>query len=349
MRSSFRAIVLGLLLCGFCCGICHIARAQVSASIQVVDQTGSLAAIRPGLEDCVRAAMLEWGKVLRTPTGAVNVRIRVTATEALPRTTARSGTSTFVASRNGYHVFESSLVAKLRTGAETNGFNQDVDLWLNPVYALGTLWYDPQPLVRTALVPIDRIDAISVFTHALAHAIAFYGWRDHSTGELLGVYQSPFDELVAMNAPETGRALRSVSAQALYAGNDLPLTNANIYHIGNAPSREQPDALDDLMHDLDFERGRRYPISRIDLAICRDVNVPVRLGCNRADIAGLGGPIEPDGRLTIDDVVAFAAAYFRNDVATADLVGVGANAAADGQLTPDDLIAFFSAFFRGCP
>ncbi|MGH7131009.1 MAG: GC-type dockerin domain-anchored protein [Phycisphaerales bacterium] len=56
-----------------------------------------------------------------------------------------------------------------------------------------------------------------------------------------------------------------------------------------------------------------------------------------------------DNALTADDVIAFLAGFFDDDLATADIASVGGISAPDGQLTADDIVVFLSAFFAGCP
>ena len=77
----------------------------------------------------------------------------------------------------------------------------------------------------------------------------------------------------------------------------------------------------------------------------------VRVGpraCNPADIAGLGGDPGADGALTVDDLVAYLAAFFSGDLARADIAMLGGAAFPDGQLTIDDLVQFLSQFFSPC-
>lgn len=70
--------------------------------------------------------------------------------------------------------------------------------------------------------------------------------------------------------------------------------------------------------------------------------------CNDADVAGLGGSIGYDGRLTADDVIVFLAAFFAGDYSIADLAQLGGAPGADGRLTADDVILFLSIFFSPC-
>ncbi len=70
--------------------------------------------------------------------------------------------------------------------------------------------------------------------------------------------------------------------------------------------------------------------------------------CGAADVAQIGGRVQPDGQLSPDDIVVFLSSFFVNDVTVADIVGPGGSPPRDGAVTPDDIIAFLSAFFAGC-
>ncbi|MGH7133408.1 MAG: GC-type dockerin domain-anchored protein [Phycisphaerales bacterium] len=71
--------------------------------------------------------------------------------------------------------------------------------------------------------------------------------------------------------------------------------------------------------------------------------------CGPADIASLGGVLEADHQITVDDLVAYLSQFFGNNLAVADLVGLGGDPSPDGQITVDDLVYFLSQFFSGCP
>ena len=76
---------------------------------------------------------------------------------------------------------------------------------------------------------------------------------------------------------------------------------------------------------------------------------PPVVGCNLADITGIGGPpTQPDGLLTGDDFNAFIGGFAAGNL-LADVVSIGGAAPPDGLLTGDDFIAFIAAFAAGCP
>lgn len=89
--------------------------------------------------------------------------------------------------------------------------------------------------------------------------------------------------------------------------------------------------------------GALSQIARIEV-----LTTPVR-PCGFADIVGPGGTTGSDGQLTVDDLVAFLAAFFAGDVLLADCNSTGGAPVPDGQITVDDLIAYLAGFFAGCP
>ncbi|MGH7132803.1 MAG: choice-of-anchor Y domain-containing protein [Phycisphaerales bacterium] len=88
--------------------------------------------------------------------------------------------------------------------------------------------------------------------------------------------------------------------------------------------------------------GALSQIARIEV-----LTTPVR-PCGFADIVGPGGTTGSDGQLTVDDLVAFLAAFFAGDTLLADCSSTGGSPGPDGQITVDDLIAYLTGFFAGC-
>ena len=89
--------------------------------------------------------------------------------------------------------------------------------------------------------------------------------------------------------------------------------------------------------------GALSQIARIEV-----LTTPVR-PCGFGDIVGPGGTTGSDGQLTVDDLVAFLAAFFGGDALLADCTTTGGGAAPDGQITVDDLIGYLAGFFASCP
>jgi hypothetical protein len=80
-----------------------------------------------------------------------------------------------------------------------------------------------------------------------------------------------------------------------------------------------------------------------------DVNFyKLRVACNAADVARVGGSAVPDNQLSPDDVIVFLRAFVDLDTETADIASIGGNLGPDGVISADDIIAFLRAYFEGC-
>ncbi|MGH7131457.1 MAG: GC-type dockerin domain-anchored protein [Phycisphaerales bacterium] len=74
----------------------------------------------------------------------------------------------------------------------------------------------------------------------------------------------------------------------------------------------------------------------------------IALKCGLGDVAGFGSTPGSDGRVTVDDIVFYLAAFFGNNTAVADLTNLGGSGGPDGATTVDDLVLFLASFFAGC-
>jgi hypothetical protein len=263
VRSSAAIACLAVSLVG------ARAHAAINYSIAFDDPTDALnATVRPLLESHAIAAGERWAKYL-VGDAAIEVVIRTNA--AIPFAEGRSVTSSFVENNGAFNVFEQGMTAELRTGVDPNAADYDVVIEINPTYVYDELWFDPDPVARTAVVDVNRTDAMSTFLHEFGHALGFAGWINPTTGAYPGDYQSTYDEQInfdGQNFFATGPA-----ATALYGG-PVPLTFGNVSHVANFSPRPGEDLLLDVMNGLVFYRGTRYEISPLDLAILNDAGVP---------------------------------------------------------------------------
>ncbi|MBA4105078.1 MAG: hypothetical protein C0485_04910 [Pirellula sp.] len=243
--------------------------AAINYSIAFDDPTSALnATVRPLLESHAIAAGERWAKYL---VGDADVEVVIRPNAAIPFAEGRSVTSSFVENNGTFDVFEQGMTAELRTGVDPNGAEYDVLIEINPAYVYDELWFDPDPVARTAVVDVNRTDAMSTFIHEFGHALGFNGWINATTGTYPGNYQSTYDEQInfdGQNFFATGPA-----ATALY-GAPVPLTFGNASHVANFSPRPGEDLILDVMNGLVFYRGSRYEISPLDLAILNDAGVP---------------------------------------------------------------------------
>ena len=102
---------------------------------------------------------------------------------------------------DGKLVSEQGWASQLRTGKDPNGDEADIEIVLAPDY-MRTIWWDPQPELRQARIPGDKLDSMSVMLHELGHAIAFNGWIDPKTGQLPGQFISSYDRHVTYDGKD---------------------------------------------------------------------------------------------------------------------------------------------------
>ena len=206
------------------------------------------------------------------PTISVQINFAPIATA-----TGRSAVSSQVGTTaTGLRLFEQGAAYEMATGIDPNGDAFDVEITLGSSgYLQHELWFDPDPLQRLGAVPLDRTDAYSVFLHEFGHAFGFNGWRDGMTGALPGDYLSTFDALVdETNLPGGHLSFGGAHAVGLY-GAPLPLTQGLYGHLGNSGPLAGAELQTDLMNGLYFVRGSRYEISALNLAVLRDLGLPI--------------------------------------------------------------------------
>jgi hypothetical protein len=263
VRSTTAIVLMAVVLVG------ARAHAAINYSIAFDDPTNALnSTVRPLLESHAIAAGERWAKFL---IGDADVEVVIRANAAIPFAEGRSVTSSFVKKNGALDVFEQGMTAELRTGVDPNGADYDVVIEINPTYVNDELWFDPDPVARTAVVDVNRTDAMSTFLHEFGHALGFNGWINATTGAYPGDYQSTYDEQInfdGQNFFATGPA-----ATALYGG-PVPLTFGNVSHVANFSPRPGEDLLLDAMNGLVFYRGTRYEISPLDLALLNDAGIP---------------------------------------------------------------------------
>lgn len=298
------------------------------------DPGGLLSPVAAQIQSNVLAAANAWGAQL--PSNAT-INIVVRPDLSVPRGSGRSVTSTFVANRDGFDVFAQSAAAKCLGAIAPNAPGFDIELTLNPDYAIDNLWYDPAPAVRTAPIPPLRTDAVSVFLHELAHAFVFNGWIDGETGQYPGDYRSTFDEQTVLDGDDF--FFVGPRAQAWYSG-QLPVTFGNPFHYGNQDPRPGAGLIPKLMNGVVFLFSTRYAISNLDLAILADTGLRTRPLCP--------GDANLDGVSNFADLNAVLSAFGQSSPPPFPR-------AIDGDLNADfavnfaDLNLVLSAFGTSCP
>lgn len=222
------------------------------------------------------AAAQEWGRHFKPIEGIVPALDIVIAFESLGFTAAyaASETTVYIQEKEGLLIFEEGAAYEIRTGIDPNGSHPDIRITLNTAFLDGLFWFDPDPESRFAPVPQDGtvFDFYSIILHELQHALGMHGDLQES-GERWDNSISLYDQLVERGDQGllyfTGESARSVF------GAPVPLTRGNYRHVGNRQGAGK-DLVSDLMHSpTDCAQNGRCNLSRLDLAILRDLGLPV--------------------------------------------------------------------------
>jgi hypothetical protein len=150
--------------------------------VTIVDPQQYLDDLDSSIIASVKAAGAEWAAHHVPPANGadVTIDIQVDITTAYPR--AASGPGFYVAdgSDGSLTIQQTGVADKILTGQDGNGTAPDATTFLNPDYARNELYFSPDPTNPNSIVPSDKTDAESVFTHGIGHELAFSGFRDFS-------------------------------------------------------------------------------------------------------------------------------------------------------------------------
>jgi hypothetical protein len=248
------------------------AQAGPAYSISYIDPLNQAAAYRAQIDAHLGAAFDAWSSRVN---GSGSIEIEVRITDIQPYASGASATSGYFGENANGSVWQQGMAHEWRTGEDPNGSDADVIVAINPHYLANELWFDPDPLARTAPVAANRTDAMSVFIHELGHALAFNGWGSHSTGQPPIGYGSTWDQHVRYS--DGNIYFHGPQAMSVY-GAPVPLTTGNNFHLGNAPGSGRPgaDLVGDLFNGWVFYHGARYGITALDLAIVADTGLQLR-------------------------------------------------------------------------
>jgi hypothetical protein len=270
------------------------APAAITYNITFTDPSGPYSSYYPTIAAAIQAAGAEWNKHL-VGSGSLEVEVLMANIPTMDGTSVTTG---FVRNDGTRDIFEQGAAYEIRTGTDPNGADPDIRIRIGTAYLTNELWFDPNPQLRTAPIPANHIDALSVLIHELGHAFVFNGWMNATNGQLPAAYMSTFDA----NASFDGNNLyfNGAGATARY-GRAVPLTYANYGHLGNNAPRPGSELLPDLMNGVVYYYQARYFISPLDLEIARDsgiainpladqlLNIATRLRVQTGDNALIGG------------------------------------------------------------
>ena len=265
------------------------ARDGLDAVITVTDQAGVDDTLEGQILGVLDAAINDWGQYI---TGHAPLRVHLTiAGTTNGSILAEAGfagatpTGQVIA---GQDIWMPASIHALTTGTYIQGTTADINMTLFAGGAnLTNLFIDPTPATEDP-IPALQFDLRTVFRHEMGHGLGFSGFTNVDTGivgndiTLFDYYiQSVLDAGSIEQAVFTGPYAQAAYAALLGTGTatPVPLTTLNngqaLFHLANAST----DPLgQDLMNGIGIATGTSYAISAIDLAMLRDVGVPVTAG-----------------------------------------------------------------------
>lgn len=262
-----------LLACAVC--VAGAASADTSGRIQVIfaDPAAGYTPYYADLERLTVAAGGAWLQHLAGVAPAADLTVSI-GFASIATASGRSATTGYAGTASdGSSLWSQGAAYELRTGIDANGGAPDIEIVFGiDGYLQNEIWFDPDPRVRSAAVPGDQTDAMTVLMHEFGHALGFNGWLDAPPGA--GTYLSTFDAFVQPLATPLGTALFFTGPQAMSVyGGPVPLTLGNYAHLGNGVAGLGLDLVPDLMNGVVFQRGARGEISALDLAMLADTGL----------------------------------------------------------------------------
>ena len=239
--------------------------------VNFVDEGGANAQYEDDIRRVVEAAGDDWGEQFDSNV-SIQIEIRFTLDTV---TDFRLRGETFfneTIRRNGnVEVKELGPAHEIRTGDDPNGGVPDVILEFNTSNIEEFFW-DPAPGTRTAPIPAGDYDAFTFVLHELGHVLGFTAFKNPFTGAVQNNQVTVYDELVAFPDPFNAVFTGTFARQEF--GNFVPLTFGSINHYGNRFG-EGSDLAQGLMGPDNIAAGERRFIGEIDLAILKDLGLPV--------------------------------------------------------------------------
>jgi hypothetical protein len=282
----------------------------------------------------VKAAAADWAQYLDA-LGSVTISVNVRPTN---RASGGPTNSAFVGTDGTHNVFEAGAEYEMLQGVENNSNTVDIAINVDPTYLQNDLWVDPDPAHPSA-IPSDRYDAVSIMRHEIAHGFGILSARDTSTGQLTSSFEWVWDKFLQID-PNGSAWFTGPNAEAVYGGR-VPVTTVNngeqYSHLANSVSDGDGQ---DLMNGIEIDQGRAYHISSLDLAILKDLGLPITTttvspGSSSATNASSGGSdaVGPGGTAGIPDT-ALLGSYMASTFASNALDGSGSLTGGSASAPP---------------
>jgi hypothetical protein len=193
----------------------------------------------------------------------------------------------------GKKVWEPGPLTRVLTGANPGqtAWGYDILLGFDASAVENYYWFDPQPELRSAPIPANKGDFVSVVMHEFGHGFGMTGYRDFPTGQILGNDAMLFDDRsyfggngnpIATDGSRNPMYFRGSYSASLY-GSDLHLTNKspddpnyaqNYSHLSSCSN--SADGLEStLMNGCVLPNATRMEITAFDAAVFADLGYPL--------------------------------------------------------------------------
>ncbi len=265
------------------------ARDGLDAIITVDDQANIDPTLERDIVGLLQAATNDWGQYV---TGHAPLRISLTIADttngAILASAGFAGSIPSGQTIGTQEIWTPASIHALTTGSYIQGTTADINMTLFAGGSnLANLFIDPTP-EEEGTVPLLKFDLRTVFRHEMAHGLGFAGFANPDTG-IVGNDITLFDfhtqSIVNAGTIEqavfTGPLAQTAYGLFLGTGVDtpIPLTTLNngqaLFHYANSAG----DPLGPLlMNGIGLGTGTSVAISATDLAMLRDVGLPVTAG-----------------------------------------------------------------------
>jgi hypothetical protein len=317
---------------------------DASFTISLNDQAALSSTLQNEIVNDLSAAAADWGQHIAG--GSTPLRILLTLSNTDNGAELANGGPGALIPRGqtigGETIFEPNSIYTLQNNGYFASTGDEISITLPAdSTALNRLFINPDPFTDPTATEAGKYDLLTVFRHELAHGLGFIGLRDQKGS--LGADATLFDtdtQVTSSNGTVTAASFVGSDAEAAYGNllgtgpTPVPLTILNngeaYYHLANTAS----DPLgDDLMSGVGLAPGTSEDISNVDLAILKDVGVPVTAGvicfAHGTRIATPGGEV-PVERLAVGDLVQ----TLSGDVVPTVWIGVGNVLVTRGRRSP---------------
>ena len=221
-HAPFRVTAVFLVLAA------HTVSAQVSVNVAFDASANVLTTTEKGnVTSHLQEAGRRWANTVVLD-GPRSIEVTVSIS-AIATASGSSVSSSFIGVIGGRDTFEQGVAAEWRTGVDPNGATADANVAVGLAYLRNELWFDPDPQARTAPVPADRTDALSVMLHEFGHLLAYNGFADVNSGQPPATFWSIWDRWMIPGQPTHFSGPAAVASW----GSMPDLTIGNINHWGN--------------------------------------------------------------------------------------------------------------------